>query len=34
MKMDLEMLPAGLYFLYLGDDKGNTLVRPTKVVKQ
>lgn len=34
MKMDMEMLPAGLYFLYLSDDKGNVLVRPTKVVKQ
>ena len=32
--MNLDNLPAGLYFLSLTDSKGNILARPTKLVKQ
>jgi hypothetical protein len=32
--MDLEILPAGLYFISLVDNEGKMLTRPSKLVKQ
>jgi hypothetical protein len=31
--LDLEMIPSGLYLLYLWDSSGRMLISPTKIVK-